>query len=126
MSREMHLTALVYSTGLHPDSWRLPNSHINEIGSIDFQIKMAQLAERGKLDAFFLGDGQYISEEATGQISYYFEPLTALAVVSRETKYIGLVATISSSFYEPYLAARMLSSLNQIAQGRIGANIVTS
>ncbi len=126
MSREMHLTALVYSTGLHPDSWRLPNSHINEIGSIDFQIKMAQLAERGKLDAFFLGDGQYISEEATGQISYYFEPLTALAAVSRETKYIGLVATISSSFYEPYLAARMLSSLNQMAQGRIGANIVTS
>lgn len=126
MASEMHLTALVYSTGLHPDSWRLPNSHIDEIGSIDFQIKMAQLAERGKLDAFFLGDGQYISEEGTGQISYYFEPITALAAVSRETKHIGLVSTISSSFYEPYLAARMLSSLNQISQGRIGANIVTS
>lgn len=126
MSKEMHLTALVYSTGLHPDSWRLPNSHVEELGSIDFQIRMAKLAERGKLDAFFLGDGQYISEEGTGQISYYFEPITALAAISQETEYIGLVSTISSSFYEPYLAARMLSSLNQISQGRIGANIVTS
>jgi FMN-dependent oxidoreductase (nitrilotriacetate monooxygenase family) len=126
MSKEMHLTALVYSTGLHPDSWRLPNSHVEEIGRIDFQIRMAKLAERGKLDAFFLGDGQYISEEGTGQISYYFEPITALAAIAQETNYIGLVSTISSSFYEPYLAARMLSSLNQISQGRIGANIVTS
>ncbi|WP_294584219.1 LLM class flavin-dependent oxidoreductase [uncultured Staphylococcus sp.] len=123
---EMHLTVLYYSTGLHPASWRLPNSHIDEVGDIDFQVKIAQLAEKGKLDAFFLGDGQYISGEATGHISYYFEPITALAALSRETQYIGLISTISSTFYEPYLAARMLSSLQQLSHGRIGANIVTS
>lgn len=123
---EMHLTVLYYSTGLHPASWRLPHSHIDEVGDIDFQVKIAQLAEKGKLDAFFLGDGQYISGEATGHISYYFEPITALTALSRETQYIGLISTISSTFYEPYLAARMLSSLQQLSHGRIGANIVTS
>ncbi|CAM3029564.1 NtaA/DmoA family FMN-dependent monooxygenase [Staphylococcus argensis] len=123
---EMHLTVLYYSTGLHPASWRLSDSHIDEVGDIDFQVKIAQLAEKGKLDAFFLGDGQYISGEETGHISYYFEPITALSVLSRETKYIGLISTISSTFYEPYLAARMLSSLQQLSHGRIGANIVTS
>ena len=50
---EMHLTVLYYSTGLHPASWRLPHSHIDEVGDIDFQVKIAQLAEKGKLDAFF-------------------------------------------------------------------------
>ena len=124
--KHMHLSVLAYSTGLHPASWRLPHSYVEEVGDIDFQIKLAKLAEKGKLDAFFLGDGQYISGEETGHISYYFEPLTALAAISRETHSIGLIGTISSSFYEPYLAARMLSSLHQISHGRIGANIVTS
>ena len=82
----MHLSVLAYSTGLHPASWGLPHSYVEEVGDIDFQIKLAKLAEKGKLDAFFLGDGQYISGE-TGHISY-FEPLTALAF---HVKHIQLV-----------------------------------
>ena len=96
--KHMHLSVLAYSTGLHPASWRLPHSYVEEVGDIDFQIKLAKLAEKGKLDAFFLGDGQYISGEETGHISYYFEPLTALAAISRETHSIGLIGTMSSSF----------------------------
>lgn len=126
MDKQMHLGVLCYSTGLHPAAWRLDHSRINEIGTIEFLIEVAQLAERGKLDAFFLADGQYISGEETGHLSYYFEPMTALAAIARETHAIGLVGTISSTFYEPFHAARLLSSLHTISQGRIGANIVTS
>lgn len=79
-----------------------------------FQIKLTKLAEKSKLDIFFLGDGQYISGEETDNISYYFEPLMALAAISRETHPIGLIDTIYS-FYEPYLATCMLSSLHKIA-----------
>ena len=60
--KHMHLSVLAYN-GLHPASWRLPHSYVEEVGDIDFQIKLAKLAEKGKLDAFFLGDGQYISEK---------------------------------------------------------------
>ena len=49
--KHMHLSVLAYSTGLHPASWRLPHSYVEEVGDIDFQIKLAKLAEKGKLDA---------------------------------------------------------------------------
>ena len=50
--KHMHLSVLAYSTGLHPASWRLPHSYVEEVGDINFQIKLAKLAEKGKLDAF--------------------------------------------------------------------------
>ena len=84
--KHMHLSVLAYSTGLHPASWRLPHSYVEEVGYIDFQIKLAKLAEKVNWMRF-LGDGQYISGEETGHISYYFEPLTALAAISRENTF---------------------------------------
>ena len=44
--KHMHLSVLAYSTGLHPASWRLPHSYVEEVGDIDFQIKLAKLAKK--------------------------------------------------------------------------------
>lgn len=71
MTKQMHLAALIYSTGLHQASWRLPQSQIEKIGTIEYQQEIAQIAERGCLDAIFLADGQYVSGEHTGNISYF-------------------------------------------------------
>lgn len=126
MKKQMHLASLVYSTGLHPASWRLEDSKIEQIGSISYQQEIAQIAERGCLDAIFLADGQYISGEHTGHLSYFFEPITALTAISQVTKHIGLIGTISTTFYDPYNVARLLGSLDHISNGRAGLNIVTS
>lgn len=126
MKKQMHLASLVYSTGLHPSSWRLEDSKIEQIGSIAYQQELAQIAERGCLDAIFLADGQYISGEHTGHLSYFLEPITALTAISQVTKHIGLIGTISTTFYDPYNVARLLGSLDHISNGRAGLNIVTS
>lgn len=126
MKNQMHIVSLIYSTGLHPASWRLENSRIDEIGQITYQQEIAKIAERGCLDAIFLADGQYISQENTGHLSYFLEPITTLTAISQVTKHIGLIATVSSTFYDPYNTARLIGSLDHISQGRAGINIVTS
>ena len=118
--KHMHLSVLALTSCVmrHGDSkficWRS--------GRYWFQIKLAKLAEKSKLDVFFLGDGQYISGEETDNISYYFELLMALAAISRETHPVGLIDTIFS-FYEPYLAACMLSRV--LLQSWIYSIIIT-
>lgn len=126
MKNQMHIVSLIYSTGLHPASWRLENSRIDEIGQITYQQEIAKIAERGCLDAIFLADGQYISQENTGHLSYFLEPITTLTAISQITKHIGLIATLSSTFYDPYNTARLIGSLDHISHGRAGINIVTS
>ncbi|WP_251521534.1 LLM class flavin-dependent oxidoreductase [Staphylococcus sp. Marseille-Q6910] len=126
MGTQMHLASLIYSTGLHQASWRLTDSPIERIGDIEYQIEIAQMAERGCLDAIFLADGQYVSGESTGHLSYFLEPLTTLTAISQHTQYIGLIGTVSTTFYDPYNVARLLGSLDHISHGRAGMNIVTS
>ncbi|MDW8567281.1 LLM class oxidoreductase [Staphylococcus shinii] len=94
MKNQMHIVSLIYSTGLHPASWRLEHSKIDEIGQITYQQEIAKIAERGCLDAIFLADGQYISQENTGHLSYFLEPITTLTAISQITKHIGLIATL--------------------------------
>src|SRR3546814_6957837 len=57
---------------------------------------------------------------------WFLEPLTALAAMSRSTEHIGLISTVSSTFYTPFHAARLVASLDHISKGRIGWNVVTS
>src|SRR3546814_2278486 len=57
---------------------------------------------------------------------WFLEPLTALAAMSRSTEHIGLISTVSSTFYTPFHAARLVASLDHISKGRVGWNVVTS
>jgi alkanesulfonate monooxygenase SsuD/methylene tetrahydromethanopterin reductase-like flavin-dependent oxidoreductase (luciferase family) len=54
------------------------------------------------------------------------DPTVLLAALTRETHHIGLVSTVSTTFFPPYLVARQLQSLNWMSQGRAGWNIVTA
>ena len=127
MKKHVKLNLFAYGAGHHQAAWRAGDSAAEDLNSLDYWINLAQIAERGLFDAIFLADGQALSPDAVqAGPAWNFEPLTLLTALSQHTRNLGLVCTISASFYQPYHAARMLASLGRISNGRIGANIVTS
>lgn len=124
-SRTMHINLFIYACGHHRAAWRHPDSAVERLGDIRYYEELAQIAERGKLDAVFFADGSSVDSVEDGP-RWFLEPLTCLAALSRATERIGLIATVSSTFFTPFHAARMLASLDHISQGRIGWNVVTS
>ncbi|CCQ13946.1 putative FMNH2-dependent monooxygenase [Rhodococcus sp. AW25M09] len=121
----LHLNAFLYGCGHHSAAWRHPDSRVEDLGEIAYYEELAQLAERGKFDAVFFADGHSVRDPA-GAGTWFLEPVTALSAMARATTHIGLVTTISSTFYTPFHAARMLASLDHISGGRVGWNVVTS
>ncbi|OZE90401.1 LLM class flavin-dependent oxidoreductase [Rhodococcoides fascians] len=121
----MHLNAFLYGCGHHSAAWRHPDSRVEDLGKIAYYEELAQLAERGKFDAVFFADGHSVRDPA-GAGTWFLEPITALSAMARATTHIGLVTTVSSTFYTPFHAARMLASLDHISGGRAGWNVVTS
>ncbi|KAA0924388.1 MULTISPECIES: LLM class flavin-dependent oxidoreductase [unclassified Rhodococcus (in: high G+C Gram-positive bacteria)] len=121
----MHLNAFLYGCGHHSAAWRHPDSRVEDLGDISYYEELAQLAERGKFDAVFFADGHSVRDPA-GAGTWFLEPITALSAMARATTHIGLVTTVSSTFYTPFHAARMLASLDHISGGRAGWNVVTS
>lgn len=123
--RQMRLNLFIFGCGHHKAAWRHPKSPVERLGDITYFEELARTAERGRLDAVFFADGHSAGDVADGSW-WFLEPLTALAAMSRATERIGLVSTVSSTFYTPFHAARMLASLDHISGGRIGWNVVTS
>ncbi|MCR8549213.1 LLM class flavin-dependent oxidoreductase [Salipiger sp. P9] len=131
-TRQMKLALHIHATGHHVAAWHHPRSQIDAGSNPRHYIEMAQLAERGKFDLIFLADSLAIrlgDVKAKGrwpQYLAYFEPLTLLSTLAAATSRIGLVATASTSYTEPYNLARSFGSLDHLSAGRAGWNIVTT
>jgi FMN-dependent oxidoreductase (nitrilotriacetate monooxygenase family) len=125
--RTMHLNLFAFACGHHAAAWRAADSAVDRLGDISYWQELARTAERGRLDAIFLGDGQSagLGRVADGP-TWYLEPLTTLASLAGVTTDLGLVSTVSSTFWDPFHAARVVSSLDHISGGRAGINVVTS
>jgi alkanesulfonate monooxygenase len=129
---KMRLAAYFNPTGHHVASWRHPRAQKD--ASINFQhyIEIAQTAERAKFDMIFLADTVATREADMEAISRsvqfiaHFEPITLLSALAAVTKNIGLVATVSTTYNEPFNVARKFASLDWISNGRAGWNVVTS
>jgi FMN-dependent oxidoreductase (nitrilotriacetate monooxygenase family) len=130
--RVMRLGAFVHETGQHVAAWRHPGAHARTGASFAEMIETAQLAERGKMDFLFLADSAAVSTAGSpdqrGRMGKVvkFEPMTILSALAAVTKHLGLVATSTTTFNEPYTLARQFASLDQISGGRSGWNLVTS
>lgn len=125
--KQAHFNLFLYGSGHHQAAWRAEDSGAERLSELDYYIELAQLCERGLLDAVFFADGQAVNPQAAAAgPTWFFEPLTLLTALSQHTTHLGLVCTVSSSFYTPFHAARLLASLDRISGGRAGANIVTS
>lgn len=125
MSSMLHFNVFIYACGHHRAAWRHPGSAVERVGDIAYYESLARTAERGLLDAVFFADGQSADNPADGP-RWFLEPLTTMAAMSRATERIGLISTVSSTFFTPFHAARMLASLDHISGGRMGWNVVTS
>src|SRR5690606_14050370 len=123
--RQLHFNLFIHGCGHHRAAWRHPDSQVERLGDARFYEELTQLAEKGKLDAIFFADGQSTDNVADGP-RWFLEPLTLMSALARATERIGLISTVSSTFYTPFVAARMLCSLDHVSQGRMGWNVVTS
>ncbi|MCS0503992.1 LLM class flavin-dependent oxidoreductase [Ancylobacter mangrovi] len=130
--RHMALGVMVHPTGNHVASWLHPQAQIDAGTNFEHYVEVAQIAERGKLDFMFLADavatrdGNLEALSRWPQYMVFFDPLTLLAGIAARTSHIGLAATITTSYNEPYNVARRIASLDHMSGGRCIWNIVTS
>lgn len=123
--RQLHLGAFLSRLGAHVQAWRHPQSKPDSSVNIDTFIEAAQIAERGKFDFGFIADSTFITKDTTPYYLNRLEPLTALSAVAARTSNLGLVATATTSFSEPFTTARQINSLDVISKGRAAWNAVT-
>ncbi|OLF53444.1 NtaA/DmoA family FMN-dependent monooxygenase [Pseudomonas chlororaphis] len=126
--KQLHIGMSLAPTWLSGDAWRRADSNIEGIFSADFAVDIARRSEAAHLDFVFRPDVSYLPLEvlATGSGFASLDPTVLLAAVARETSRIGLVTTVSTTFFPPYVVARQLQSLHWISNGRAGWNIVTA
>ncbi|BDZ51316.1 monooxygenase [Frondihabitans sucicola] len=121
---------LFYPGGEHITSWRLPGSEPADYLDIDYYKRFAQTAERGGFATIFIADELYVWDRFPSGIDHAVnirtEPFTLLGALSQVTEKIGLAATVSTTYNEPYHVARKLASLDYLSEGRAAWNLVTS
>lgn len=128
--RQLRLGAYFTGSGVQGDSWRHPTAHTDAYRHFERYKEYAQKLERACFDAMFFYDNVFASSDplsvATAPLSPRWDPLVLVAALALVTQRIGLVATVSTSYSEPYNVARHFASLDQLSQGRVGWNVVTS
>ena len=124
-NRQMHLGLFWLGTGNHSAGWRHEGAATSNC-SWPVVLQGAQIAERGKFDLFFISDSVIMDPGDHPSFVSRFEPTTLIAALSAATRHVGLGATVSISFSEPYVVARTFATLHHISGGRAAWNIVTS
>ncbi|MEI2276015.1 LLM class flavin-dependent oxidoreductase [Paenarthrobacter ilicis] len=124
--QQIHFFAYLVGTGIHLASWRHEKAF--PPASIDFahQVQLAKTAENAKFDAIFLGDSLAIDETSNPGILNRFDPIGLVTAIGAVTSNIGLIATSSTSYDEPFNFARAALTADHISGGRVGWNIVTT
>lgn len=126
MQKQLHLNLFIQSRGHHEASWRHPEASELPLTDIRFYQQAAARAEEGLFDSIFLADSLAIGEDGGKGARTWLEPLSVLGALAVSTSKIGLIATASTTYTEPYNLTRQFASLDHISRGRIGWNIVTS
>jgi alkanesulfonate monooxygenase len=129
--KQLKLGAFMRPISLHTGAWRYPGAYPDANFNFKHIVSFAQALERAKFDAFFMADHLAVlnmSVEALKRSHTVtsFEPFTLLSALAALTEKIGLVATASTTFDQPYHIARRFASLDHISGGRAGWNIVTT
>lgn len=126
MGRQLHLNLFIHGRGHHEAAWRHPASSPLPLTDIRYYTQLAITAERGRFDSIFLADTLAVGDDVVHAPRTWLEPLTVLAALSGTTSRIGLIATCSTTYTEPFNLARQFASLDHMSNGRVGWNIVTT
>src|ERR1700689_2759849 len=129
--RQLRLGAFMRPVGIHTGWWRYPGAYPDANFNFQHLKRFAQTLERGRFDAFFMADhlavlNMPIKALRRSATVTSLEPFTLLSALAGATEHIGLIATASTTFDEPYHVARRFASLDHISSGRAGWNIVTT
>jgi FMN-dependent oxidoreductase (nitrilotriacetate monooxygenase family) len=125
-SRQLRLNAFLMSTGHHEASWRLAESDPTSNTDVAHFVRLAQTAERGLMDSVFFADSPALFGEVGRRPAGSLEPTVLLTAMGAATTHIGLIATASTSYNDPFNLARRFASLDHVSGGRAGWNIVTT
>jgi FMN-dependent oxidoreductase (nitrilotriacetate monooxygenase family) len=129
--RQMKFGAFLHGFGHHQAAWRHPSTNIESEFDFRHYLALAQTAERGRLDLIFLADSTAIRDWDLQALrrtprAAVLEPLSLLAALAVLTQNIGLIATASTTYNEPFTIARKFATIDQLSGGRAGWNLVTS
>jgi FMN-dependent oxidoreductase (nitrilotriacetate monooxygenase family) len=124
--RQMHLNLFIQSRGHHEASWRHPAASPLPLTDIRYYRDVAQRAEAGLFDSIFLADQLALDGDVGRSGRSWLEPITVLAALATSTARVGLIATASTTYSEPFNLARQFASIDHMSGGRAGWNIVTS
>ena len=129
--RKIKLNAFMRPTTIHTGSWRWPGAYADANFNFGHIVKFAQRLEEAKFDSFFMADhlavlNMPVEALRRSTTPTSFEPFTLLSALSMATDRLGLMATGSTTYDEPYHIARRFASLDHISGGRAGWNIVTT
>lgn len=123
---QLHLNLNIYGAGAHAAAWLWPQNDPLWPVTPDYFVRLAQTAERGGFDAVFFSDRAAFPGNSLHRPFPAIEPSILLTLIAAKTQHIGLLATVSSSYNEPFNIARRFASLDLVSGGRSGVNIVTS
>ncbi|MBV8133946.1 MAG: LLM class flavin-dependent oxidoreductase [Alphaproteobacteria bacterium] len=126
MKRQLHLNLFIHSRGHHEASWRHPASSPLPLTDIRYYQDLAQRAEAALFDSVFLADQLALGGDVAQAPRTWLEPITVLAAMAVATSRVGLIATASTTYTEPFNLARQFASIDHISNGRAAWNIVTS
>ncbi len=126
MKRQLHLNLFIHSRGHHEASWRHPASSPLPLTDIRYYQDLAQRAEAALFDSIFLADQLALGGDVAQAPRTWLEPITVLTAVAVATSRVGLIATASTTYTEPFNLARQFASIDHISRGRAAWNIVTS
>lgn len=124
-ARQMHLGVFVLGTGNHSARWLYEGAFASHM-ELPVMQAIARIAERGKFDLLFISDSMAMDPTDHPSFMCRFEPTTLITALSACTTHIGLGATVSTSFSEPFNVARIFGSIDHISGGRAAWNVVTS
>jgi FMN-dependent oxidoreductase (nitrilotriacetate monooxygenase family) len=130
-----HLGWFINNTyGVH--GWNQPwGGDFDDWTQPDLQVDMAKALERACFDFFLMEDSLFVPDNWGGSMEFYLaralrapknDPLPLVPLIAQATRHLGIVPTISTSFYPPYLLARLIATLDLMSKGRVGCNFVTS
>src|SRR6476620_2086251 len=126
VKRQLHLNLFMHSRGHHEASWRHPASSPLPMTDIRHYQDLAQRAEAALFDSIFLADQLALGGDVAQAPRTWLEPITVLAALAVSTSRVGLIATASTTYTEPFNLARQFASIDHISKGRAGWNVVTS
>ena len=131
LKRQLRLGAFMRPTTIHTGAWRYPGAFPDANFNLAHIRRFAQTLERGRFDAFFMADHLAVLNMPLEALKRShtvtsFDPITLLPALAMGTEHLGLIATASTTFEQPYLIARRFASLDHISAGRAGWNVVTT